>query len=98
MNTKKPKISLRPATEADALCLDVLATHVFLDTYTFTGITETVANEVLEAFSTEAVANILAGTPTFITVAVHENALYWFIPNHNRNGAAPCAFRRARRT
>ena len=78
MNTKKPEISLRPATEADALCLGVLATQVFLDTYAFTGITETVANEVREAFSTEAFARILDGTSTFVTVAVHESALVGF--------------------
>ena len=78
MNTKEPEISLRLATEADSLCFSVLATQVFLDTYAFTGITETVANEVRESFSTEAFARIIDGTPTFITVAVHENALVGF--------------------
>ena len=88
MNTKYPEISLRPATEADAFCLGVLETQVFLDTYAFTGITETVANEVQEAFSTEAFAKILAGTPTFFTVAVHENALVGFAQTTIGNGAA----------
>ena len=78
VNTRRPKISLRPATEADALCLGVLATQVFLDTYAIKGITETVANEVREAFSTDAFARILDGISTFITVAVHENALVGF--------------------
>ena len=77
MNTKEPEISLRLATEADSLCFAVLATQVFLDTYAFTGITETVANEVRESFSTEAFARII-DAPTFITVAVHENALVGF--------------------
>ena len=79
MNTKEPETSLRLATEADSLCFAVLLTQVFLDTCAFTGITETVANdEVREAFSTEAFARILDGISTFVTVAVHENALVGF--------------------
>ena len=79
MNTKtNAEVALRPATQADALCLGVLATQVFLDTYAFTGITEAVANEVREAFSTEAFARILDTPATFIAVAVHEAALVGF--------------------
>lgn len=78
MNTKSTEITLRRATQADALCLGVLATQVFLDTYAFTGITQAVANEVREAFSTEAFTAILAQTSTFITVAVHNAALVGF--------------------
>ena len=72
MNTKtNTAVTLRPATKSDALCLGVLATQVFLDTYAFTGITEAVANEVREAFSTEAFARILDTPATLITVAVN---------------------------
>ena len=78
----KPKtnadVSLRPATQADALCLGVLATQVFLDTYAFTGITQAVAHEVRESFSTEAFARILNTPATTITVAVHAAALVGF--------------------
>jgi ribosomal protein S18 acetylase RimI-like enzyme len=78
VNTKNEEITLRPATEADALCLGVLATQVFLDTYAFAGITEAVANEVREAFSTEAFSAILADETSFITVAVNGAALVGF--------------------
>ena len=78
MNTKNTKIALRPATQADALRIGVLATQVFLDTYAFTGITEEVANEVREAFSTATFAKILDKPSTFITVAVHGAALVGF--------------------
>ena len=78
MNTKNTEIALRPATQADALCLGVLATQVFLDTYAFTGITEAVANEVREAFSTEAFSKLLDTPSTLISVAVHEGALVGF--------------------
>ena len=78
MNTKTTAKTLRPATEADALCLGVLATQVFLDTYAFAGITEAVANEVRDAFSTEAFSQILGQTSTFITVAIHDGALVGF--------------------
>ena len=78
MNTKNIEISLRPATTADALCLGVLATQVFLDTYAFAGITKEVATEVRDAFSTEAFGNILSTNSTFITVAVHGGALIGF--------------------
>ena len=79
MNTKtNAEVALRPATQADTLCLGVLATQVFLDTYAFTGITEAVANEVRQAFSTEAFARILDSPATYITVAVREAALVGF--------------------
>ena len=70
MTTNDPPIAMRLATRADALCLGVLATQVFLDTYAFAGITEAVAREVREAFSTESFCMLLAKKSTFITVAV----------------------------
>jgi ribosomal protein S18 acetylase RimI-like enzyme len=78
VNTRDFEIALRPAKAADALRLGVLATQVFLDTYAFTGITEDVATEVREAFSTEAFDRILSTASTFITVAVQDGALVGF--------------------
>jgi diamine N-acetyltransferase len=60
------------------LCLGVLATQVFLDTYAFTGITEAVAHEVRRAFSTEKFAELLDTPSTSITVAVHGTAIVGF--------------------
>ena len=53
-------ITFRPGTEADALCLSVLATQVFLDTYATDGIRDAIAREVLEQLSTPAVSAMLA--------------------------------------
>lgn len=50
----------RMAAPADALCLGVLATQVFLDTYATSGIRPTIAREVNEQLSTSAVATLLA--------------------------------------
>lgn len=62
-------LTLRPATLADALCLGVLGTQVFLDNYATTGIRPTLAREVLGAFSTEAVAAMLQQPHTQVVVA-----------------------------
>ena len=78
LNTNTTEITLRRAAAADALCLGVLATQVFLDTYALTGVTETVASEVRKAFSTEAFIKVLAASSTFITVAVQDSALVGF--------------------
>ena len=78
MNTINNEIALRAASPSDALCLSVLATQVFLDTYAFAGITQAVANEVSKAFNTEAFSKILNANSTFITVAVREDALVGF--------------------
>ena len=78
VNTTKSEITLRAATAGDALCLSVLATQVFLDTYAFAGITQAVANEVNEVFNTQVFTKILSAPSTFITVAVSEDALIGF--------------------
>jgi ribosomal protein S18 acetylase RimI-like enzyme len=57
-------IQIRPARASDALCLGVLATQVFLDTYATQGIKPSIANEVLRAFSTPAMAALLARPDT----------------------------------
>ena len=43
------ELSLRIATEADALCIGVLAMQVFLETYATEGIRPSIAREVLDA-------------------------------------------------
>ena len=78
MSFEDTEITLRAATSADALRLGVLATQVFLDTYAFMGITDTIANEVREAFSSDAFFELLARETTFITVAVRAEALVGF--------------------
>jgi ribosomal protein S18 acetylase RimI-like enzyme len=78
MNTSRSEITLRAANSDDALCLSVLATQVFLDTYAFKGITQAVANEVRRAFNTETFVKILNADSIFITLAVREDALVGF--------------------
>ncbi len=72
------EFSLRPASAADALCLGVLATQVFLDTYAVAGISQAIAEEVESAFSTEVFAKIIGSSCSVITVAVKESALIGF--------------------
>jgi GNAT superfamily N-acetyltransferase len=62
-------LSTRAAVPADALCLGVLATQVFLDTYATEGIRPAIAAEVLRAFSTAAFAELLARPQTRVIVA-----------------------------
>jgi hypothetical protein len=47
-------VEFRSAGTADALCISVLATQVFLDTYAIDGIRPSLAREVLEHLSVEA--------------------------------------------
>jgi hypothetical protein len=54
------KVRYRSATEPDALCLSVLAMHVFLDTYANEGIRPALAREVRELLSEEVFAARLA--------------------------------------
>jgi len=67
-----PHFTFRTAVASDALCLGVLATQVFLDTYAVDGIRPSVAREALEHFSTDAIATLLADSP--ITFLVAESA------------------------
>jgi len=62
-------ISFRPATPADALCLGVLATQVFLDTYALEGISPALAREVLTHGSVEAYATLLESPDVTLLVA-----------------------------
>lgn len=54
--TEVGEIRFRVAVPADGLCIAVLATQVFLDTYATQGIRPSIAAEVLEQLSTSAIA------------------------------------------
>ena len=69
---------IRPATPDDALCVGVLGTQVFLDTYATDGIRPGIAREVLSAFSTAACAALLAEPDTRSLLAEYENHLIGF--------------------
>jgi GNAT superfamily N-acetyltransferase len=61
--------TLRAAVDSDALCIGVLATQVFLDTYATDGIRPSIAREVLEYFSPAAVSALLSAPGTRFIVA-----------------------------
>ena len=73
-----PVTTFRPGTEADALCLGVLATQVFLDTYATDGIRTAIAHEVLEQLSTPAVSAMLATPGMRFIVAERADHLVGF--------------------
>ncbi len=70
--------SLRSAVAADARSLGVLGTQVFLDTCAPQGIRPLIADEVLEHFSTEAIARLLAQPATVFIVAESAGDLIGF--------------------
>lgn len=71
-------ISIRAATIDDTLCLSVLGTQVFLDTYATQGIRPSLAREVVELFSVDAISGLLASPSTEILVAEQEGHLIGF--------------------
>lgn len=73
-----PGPQLRPAVPDDALCLGVLATQVWLDTYATQGIRPLIAREVLASFGTAAMAALLARPGTQVHVAEAEGHLLGF--------------------
>ena len=64
-----PDILFRPAEPADALCLGVLSTQVFLDTYATHGIQPALADEVLARHSVAVYEALLADPAVTILVA-----------------------------
>jgi GNAT superfamily N-acetyltransferase len=68
----------RLAVPADALCLSVLGTQVFLDTYATQGIRPAIAREVVEHFSVGAVTGLLASPSITILVAEQAGHLIGF--------------------
>jgi GNAT superfamily N-acetyltransferase len=71
-------LQYRPATAGDALCLGVLATQVFLDTYAPEGIRPAVARLVLASCSVEAYAALLADPGVRLVVAERAGHLAGF--------------------
>ena len=69
---------LRAADIDDALCLGVLATQVFLDTYAKQGIRQAIALEAQRAFSTEAMRAVLKAPNTSLWVAERAKHLIGF--------------------
>ena len=73
-----PSIRIRAAGPADALCLGVLATQVWLDTYAITGIRPAIAKEILAAFSTQTISDLLDRANTHFRIAESGNHLVAF--------------------
>ena len=86
MKLDRQTLVLRRARPDDALCLGVLATQVFLDTYATEGIRPTVAREVLGAFSTAAFEQALRDPAVVIELAEVAGHLVGFC--HVNLGAA----------
>lgn len=74
----KAPVSFRLATAADAVCIGVLGTHVFLDTYATAGIRPALASEVLDHFSTSAISALLAHPDISFMVAEVANHIAGF--------------------
>ena len=72
------EIPIRPATPADALCLGVLSTQVFLDTYATQGIRAALANEVLAQHSVAVYEALLADPGVTLLVAECDGHLVGF--------------------
>jgi diamine N-acetyltransferase len=78
MNFDRSRLMLRPARPDDALCLGVLATQVFLDTYATAGIRPAIAHEVLAAFSTDTCAELIGRPGGGVQVAEVDHHLVGF--------------------
>lgn len=65
-------LTIRPATADDALCIGVLGTQVFLDTYATEGIRPAIAREVLRGFATARVANAIASPDGVFVLALRD--------------------------
>jgi len=74
----EPGIALRFAGPSDALCIGVLATQVFLDTYATDGIRPSLAREVQHHLSADAIARLLADPATVFIVAERTGHLIGF--------------------
>jgi len=72
-------ITYRTAAPDDALCIGVLATQVFLDTYAPQGIRPDLAREVLAGYSTELMAAHLADPRMRFVLAESDRHLVGFV-------------------
>jgi diamine N-acetyltransferase len=78
MTAVDPVLALRRANLSDALCIGVLGTQVFLETYATAGVRPSLAREVLAHFSTVAIAERMAQPSTAFIVAEAEGHLRGF--------------------
>ncbi len=79
MTTTDPDaITFRAATPADALCLGVLSTQVFLDTYATQGVSPSLAREALAQHSVAVYEALLADLAVTILVAERAGHLVGF--------------------
>lgn len=72
-------VSFRAGAPSDALCVSVLATQVFLDTYAVDGISASLAREVDEHFAIRKVEALLAAPATRFIVAEQAEHLIGFV-------------------
>lgn len=77
-------VVVRTATPADALCIGVLATQVFLDTYATEGIRPDLAREVLAGYGTAAFESRLLDPQTSFVVAERNAHLIGFAETSRR--------------
>lgn len=84
---------IRTATPADAACLGVLATQVFLDTYATEGIRPAIAAEVQRSFSTATMQALIEQPATLLRVAERQGNLIGFaqLTIGTQHAAAPSA-------
>ena len=73
------ELLLRDARPDDALCIGVLATQVFLDTYATDGVRPVLAREALAHFSSAETAALLARPDTHFIVAERNSHLLGFV-------------------
>ncbi|WP_236372744.1 GNAT family N-acetyltransferase [Pseudomonas salomonii] len=73
-----PPMTVREATAEDALCIGVLGMQVFLDTYATQGIRASIANEALQAFAPQTIAQLLAQPGLSLVVAESNGHLVGF--------------------
>ena len=72
------QVAIRDATAQDALCIAVLGMQVFLDTYATDGVRDSIAREVLYAFSPDNMSKIIASSDTLVIVAEVRDHLVGF--------------------
>lgn len=77
MSERAPPL-LRRATIDDALCIGVLGTQVFLDTYAKQGIRPALAREVLATFATDACRAAIGASGSIVHVAEIDGHLVGF--------------------
>ena len=85
-----PEVGFRTGYPADALCVGVLATQVFLDTYAKEGIRPDLAREALANYSPEAFSDRLVDPDTTFVLAERDSGLMAFC-EVSRNRPCPVA-------